>query len=214
MWRDAYKARLKAEGSNIVEAVKQTTKNGNIQQILYSPTRSDVTVNDNEGLYPCIVSDMKTFQKRRFLFLPDTEINLGDYIYHEGYTYLATDKTTSDTYPQLIGDVCNAEFPISTEITKVLIDKDDRGRPIYNEQINLNNVPCTVNSYYFQANETRNLLVPEGKVVVGVQYRADHTVKLNDEFDIHGVKYKVKDIDLTSLFNGKGVMNIIAEKVV
>lgn len=214
LWRNAYKSRLQAEGNNVVEAIKQTTKNANIQQILSSPTRTDVTLNDEDKMYPCIVSDINTFKKRRFLFLPDTKIDVGNYIHHEGYTYLATDKTTSDTYPQLIAEVCNDEFPITSTITKIEKGKDRFGKPVYEEIVNHTYVPCLVESSYSKSSDVDSFPIPSGRIEISLPYQITDNTKYNFTFNLNGDNYSVKDLDLVNVINGIGYMKIIAEKVV
>lgn len=217
----SYKARINAYGGNLKNSVMQSTKITQRESILNSPSRVDLTFNNDATLHPCIVSDIDTFKKRRFLFLPDTDISIGDYVHHEGFTYLSTEQTTSETFPQLIGELCNNNFPIKTIVTKVPRNDsngnqlfDRYGKPLFDDQTQEITTPCVVQSQYLQSSDTKQFTLPEGKITIIVPYVTPNNIILDYQFNIYGDKYKVTNIDLTNVLEDKGTIKIIAERVV
>lgn len=213
---NSYRERLLANGGNIVDATKLTTKRSQMKEITASPLRAEVYVNLDESVnYTCIPSIIKNnYEKRSFLFMPDVQINKGDYITHDGFTYLVIEINNSDTHPLATAQLCNSTFPLHTIITETLIGKDTRtNRPVYEEQLQLITVPCIIESRYTQANDTKNFQIPEDRLTISAQYKENNNAELNYEFDAYNDRYRIVDVDLTLVINGVGIIKIIAEKV-
>lgn len=222
LWLDSYKARINAEGGTVSKSVNDSTKRTAKEQILNSPSRVDVKLNDDlVQLYPCIISDIETFKKRRFLFIPDTLISIGDYVHHNNFTYLATERTTDDKFPQLIGELCNSQFPIYSTVTKTpRLDADGKqmydryGKPLYDETLETVNKPCVVKSSYLQSSDTDQFMIPEGKITIILPYITPNNITLDYQFKMYDSDYRITNIDPTNIINGQGIYTVIAERVV
>lgn len=209
MWLDAYKARMNVVG-NIKQSIEKNSKTSARNEMLSSPSLVYVSLNDNINI-PCIVNDMDTFLKRRFLFLPDTEIFIGDYIYYDGYVYLATKQTTDKIYPQLIGELCNSVFKLQLKPQRVIVDRDEFNKPIYDYIYEINEeVPCVLKDSSYET--TRNSPIPllDGAVSIKIPYNSQKIPPINYKFTINNQDYIVRNFSYENIINNKGYIEIIA----
>lgn len=118
-------------------------------------------------------------------------------------------------YRKAVIKFCNSLFPLRTGTTKVLIGNDpNTGRPIYSEEVAYTNEPCIAESQYSKSSDVNQFAIPEGRIVITMKYQTSESLVIDYEFDMYGNKYKVSDFDYTSVIDDKGIMKIIAEKVV
>ena len=211
---DAYRERVSPNGASMKDAIQNTSKRQAINYIMDSPTLTHIRLNNSPETTPVIASDKETFHKRLYLFLPDTVINVGDYIHQlDGSIYLATNQDKDEIYPQLFGDFCNSQFPSSTVISKVLIGHDPRtGRPLYEEEEIDVLMPCVSEYQSFMSNDG-SFLTPEGRLKIVVRYEDTINLELNREFFMYGTKFKIASVDLTKVIDGIGVVTVISEVV-
>ena len=189
-----YRKRVQATGETVREATEYSTKRQMVNYILDSPSLKYVFIDMQETLpVPTIINDVRTYRERKFLFLPDMNVNVGDYITYQNMTYLATDKNFSEVFPQLQGELCNADFPIHTEERRVKIGTDAMGRPIYKTEIFTISKPCVMtDKIYSQANNSP-IPLPDGAIIVKLPYSTEdsHTPKVNSTVELNGNHYKV-----------------------
>ncbi|RKJ44427.1 hypothetical protein D7X33_34890 [Butyricicoccus sp. 1XD8-22] len=214
---ESYRARLSAYGGSLQNSVKKTSKRSQEQLILNSPSRVDLQVNDELELSPCIVSDIDTFYKRRFLFLPDKAISIGNTIKHDGFTYLATDQTMNEIFPELIAQLCNSTFPIITTTTDYY--RDENGNLVYDDitgevipittttQIDL---PCVVENKYRVSDKSEQMWIAENDITVILPYHAE--IKMGMTFQMYDDIYKVINIDQTKVIGDVGILTLRGEK--
>ena len=190
----SYMARLKASGNDTQEAVKNISSIGNAQEILNSPSRSLVKHNDVE-VYS-IVSDDKKFETRRFLFVPETSIYKGEYIVHQDLTYLVTEHTIDDLYPQATGKVCNFIFPVKVAETKVIVGYNGN-RPIYDTVIETVEVASVFTNKTSNLIENQPISLPDGVSIVLMPYdpTGRSNPKVNDIIKNRNAQYKVIEIN-------------------
>lgn len=204
----AYRDRVNATG-NVIDNSKQLAT----EQIMNSPSLKYVKLNDGIDAIPCIVSDKDSFNKREFLFLPDTVINVGDYVHFDTFTYLATDRKRDEIYPELTGELCNSEFLSKTLTTKVLIGHDpNNNRPFYEEIEEVVYTPCLA-EYQSFINNNGTFLLPEGRLKITIKYDSSSNLSLNREFNMYESKFKIVDINLTKVIDGIGIATVISEVV-
>ncbi|WP_299831225.1 hypothetical protein [uncultured Metabacillus sp.] len=175
-----------------------------------------VLINDVE--FEAIVKQEKKSEDKKLVLRPDTEISVGSVVSVNNSSYLAIDflnEGINEIYPTATLKLCNSIFPIPGEITKVLIGTDPKtGRPIYDEQVTYTSEPCIVESQYSKSSEVNQFKVPEGTLVISMKYQTSEKLKIDYEFEMYGSKYKVANFDYTGVIGEKGIMKIIAEKVV
>lgn len=209
MWLDAYKARMNAVG-NIKQSIEKNSKISARNEMLSSPSLVYVSLNDSTDI-PCIVNDMDTFLKRRFLFLPDTEIFIGDYIHYDGYVYLATKQTTDKIHPQLIGEVCNNIFKLQLKPQRVIVDRDEFNKPIYDYIYEINDeVPCVLKDSPYASTKNSPIPLLDGSVSIKIPYNPQKMPPVNYKFTINNQDYIVKNLSYENIIGNKGYIEIIA----
>lgn len=216
----SYRARVLSSGKNLQESVMFDTKMGQIDYILNSPSRRDVIINmDEVNKIPAVVSDMDTFKLRRFLFMPDMQIFMGDYICHDGFVYLATDQTTDEAFPQLIAQECNFDFPLEEKITKIKIKEKPNGEPIYETIITYLVKPCVMTSNIYSTFGNSQVVLPEGSMMIYLPYaKHDPLPKINQIINTENAQYKVADLSFqhVHMFNGtnrRGYIEVRLQRV-
>ncbi len=214
---ESYRARIQSFGGNAQESMLNSTKLSQRQMILNSPTRKEVIVNDALTSQYCIVSDVKTYLERKFLFLPDYKINCGDYIHYNDYTYLVTDYKDSEEFPEGIGKLCNSTYPII--ITTTDYYRDGNGNLVYDDitgevipittttQIDL---PCVVENKYRVSDKTEQMWLAENDITVILPYHAE--IKMGMTFQMYDDIYKVINIDQTKVIGDVGILTLRGEK--
>lgn len=216
---ESYRARINANGGNAQSSMSNITKHSQRQMILNSPTRKEVIVNDDVAPQYCIVSDVKTYFERKFLFLPDFNINNGDYIHYQNFTYLVTDRKISDEFPEGIGELCNATFPLKTESTFDYF-RDDQGNIVYDdvsgEPITIPveakdiNLPCVVENKYRVSDKSEQMWVADNDITIILPYHSE--IKMGKTFEMYDDIYKIVNIDFTKVINNTGILTLRGEK--
>lgn len=110
--------------------------------------------------------------------------------------------------------LCNATFPIQSNKTQILVDYDSEGRPIFQDSYETTSLPCVATDKLYVNNADEQLPLPEGKLLIIVQFKDFEMVKENYEFTMYNSAYKVTSIDYTKVVNNKGYITIHADKVV
>lgn len=203
----SYRARVLSQGKNIAESTAYDTKRIQYDLILNSATRSDVTVNMNKSIsYPCIVSDTKTFQVRRFLFLPDTEVYMGDYICHQGFIYLVLDQTTDDKFPQCFAQVCNYDYPIKTITNKIQIGQQANGAPIYKTETTEITTPSVLTENNYTVIDDNAIPLPDSNAKIYLPYKPDEIpFERNKVLRDRDSQYRILDPIYSKVFKFCGV---------
>jgi len=205
----AYRDRVNAMGNSIQESMINNSKNLTTEQIMNSPSLSYVKLNDGIDSLPCIVSDKDSFNKREFLFLPDSIINVGDYIHHDTFTYLATDRMRNEIYPELTGELCNETYRVKGGQTKQIVGHDEyTSKPIYDYIDEAFDVPCVMTTKTYSTADNSPIPLPDGAAIVKLPYIEGMIPKVNDEFDHRGSQYQVTNVSYTNVINEVGYIEI------
>lgn len=217
---ESYKARLRNEGGSIQGASSRVTKLAQIELINKSPSRSTVGLHSKDNTQFAIVSDIDTYERRRFLFYPDVKVYKGDYIYHDDFTYLTVSHTTDDKFPQSIAMICNYDFPVRTEEyeSDVIIGRRPNGSPIYKTEKITHFIPSAVTSKIYSQVDNSILPLPDGAMTVYLPYRPDEPMPEKDqELLVYDSQYYVADIIKTNIlkFNGieKGFLELRLQRM-
>lgn len=212
---DAYRKRVNPKNSAtpMQDTIKDTTKRQQTNLMLNSPSLSHITLNDEATARPAIVSDIDTFHKRRVLFLPDSVVNVGDYVKIQNDTYLATDMKKSEIHPELFVELCNETY-ILDKSTKVVVGKDSMGRPIYDIIENKIPLPCVLNTKGYTVAENAAISLPDGSAIVKLPYRTDLTIKVNDKLAFQNRSYEVRNISMDEVYKEKGYIEIQLQREV
>lgn len=209
----SYRDRVNANGNTLQDAVKNTTKRQTTDFILNSPSKRYVKLNNEIEDRPCIVSDKDSFNKRLFLFLPDSAINVGDYIHYDTFTYLATDRKRDEIYPELTGELCNEVYRIEN-IIKQVVGEDDFGRPIYDEIDGSEFLPCVITTTTSNAEDNNPIQLPIGTAIARIPYIEGMIPKINEEYKTQTAQYQVKNVSYEHVVNGIGYLEILLRREV
>lgn len=212
---EAYKKRMGALGANRQEMTDNVTKINQHNMLINSPSKREVKVNDEDAMRPCLVSDVETFYKRRFLFLPETEVRLGDYIYYENKIYLTTDKKTGDIYPESFADFCDKVIEVS--LGKIRIDTgevDYQGRPVYKEEEIIEDVPANTSTKVYSALSNQPISLPTGAIIIKIPYKEEYDIPLNHVIELDKKEYRVMDRLYNVLTPEEGIIELHAQREV
>lgn len=212
-----YVKRLNSEGVNSRDAYLKQSKIIAGRQICNSPNRYDVYLNLNTNeVHYCITKDKSNNKKRKFIFTPETKVNIGDYVTQGDDTYLLSEKDTNDVTPTLTGDFCSAKFTVKLSDEKVLIGYDKLNRPIY-ETITgeVKELPCVVkmndaSTAIADVNEPVNLLA--NQVMITIPYTEAPSIELNEQFNLYNETYRIIRSDPSSSINKVGILRITGER--
>lgn len=204
----SYRDRIGVSGSTSQDALHKSTKRQNYNYILDSPSKSDVLLNEEVETRPCIVSNRESFNKRLFLFLPDTKVNIGDYIHYDTFTYLATDRNRDDIYPELTGELCNEVFKIKGNETRTIVGEDAFGRPLYDYLTEEFDLPCVMTTKTYSTADNSAIPLPEGAMIVKIPYIENMTPNVNAEFKIWEEDYQITDVSYINVIHKVGYIEI------
>lgn len=153
-----------------------------------------------------IVSDKDTFYKRTILFRPDEDTQLGSYLQYDNKTYLTTNISDVDGYPQAFVEFCNFELLIKVEKIRVEVGKDNLGRPIYDYIGEDYTIPSVATSKIYSTLDNSQMPLPVGALYVYIPYHEKIDVPVNSEFDMYGDTFQVTTVSKVNLLkdeNGK-----------
>lgn len=213
---NAFRKRTQADGITAKDSVNVSTKRQMANYFLDSLTLSHVYINMDETLeILSIVSDIRTYFERRFLFLPDLKVEVGDYITYKQYTYLATNKIESEIYPQLLAELCNTEFPYQSEERKVKDGVDNVGRPIYRIEKVITNIPCVMSDKIYSQADNSPIPLPDGNVIVKIPYVnvSKKLPKINTTVEIYQNQYQITSVSMEFVTNGVGYIEVQLQRI-
>ncbi|MGE6488919.1 hypothetical protein [Paenisporosarcina sp. NPDC076898] len=128
------------------------------------------------------------------------KVNQGDVVEHEGNKYLIVTESISKRHNKYknIMEHCNAALTVISGTTKVIVDYDDLGRPIYDDIEEVYEVPCVIGfNRIGSPNNTGGMMVLQNSLMAKISKNDDNVlyVKVNNEYTVEGKKYKVSHID-------------------
>jgi len=128
------------------------------------------------------------------------KVNQGDVVEHEGSKYLIVTESISKRHNKYknIMEHFNAALNVVGATTRVIVDYDDLGRPIYDDIEEMYEVPCVIGfNRIGSPNNTGGLMVIENSLMAKIPKNDDNVlyVKVNNEYTVEGKKYKVSHID-------------------
>lgn len=211
---DKYKKILSSQGSNLGEFVINNSKSSAHQSFINSPTVKDVIVDEVPDRAIVSISS-KDFFDRQFLFPPDYDkAKLGSYIKFKDYTYLIMRTNDDDVYPNFHGKFCNEDFLIAMKTERVKVSTGNGYT--YKNVTETESVPIVVDSKGYSIADNAVLPLPEGRVVMYMQYKPIYLekIKINYEFELFKTKYKISDIQLDNVYKDSGYLTLSAQRVV
>lgn len=215
---EKFRNRMTRNGSDRQTATKERSKKIVYNRIMKSPSLSYVKVNDEKEKYPVIISQDKRYLEKRFLFLPDTKVTAGSLITEDnGRVYLALNRDDDDIYPQLLCELCNHDFVITTESKKVIIDYNEMGMPIYEEQVKEMTVPSVLYTNVYSTLGNTSVSLPSGALIVRIPYDEEYLkyIHKNDPYEMNTGTYRITEISREYVIYGEeGFVEITLQRKV
>lgn len=210
-----YRNRLRLMGSDVKTSTINSTKTSVNNAFTNSLFTDFIKVNGIQ--FEANITQKKESSDKQVLFRPDTKIDIGSVVEIKGKSYLVIDfigEGINEIYPTAKLKLCNSTFPIQSNKSQILVGTDSEGRPIYQDTYETTYLPCVVTDKLYVNNADEQLPLPEGKLLIIVQFIDFNMVKENYEFTMYNSAYKVTSIDYTKVVNNKGYITIHADKVV
>ncbi|MEM5592744.1 hypothetical protein AAHH67_15245 [Niallia circulans] len=196
------------------DPITLANKQAAIQEFDGSYFTKQVIVDNVE--YIAMVKQEKKDEDKKLIFKPDVKVNKGSVVTIGDLYYLINNflgDGVYEIYPTATLKQCNSFFPAITDKTRVLIGRDDDGRPVYEEVEQKVNVPCIVEpSISINTDKVDQLLLPKGSIKISLKYAKYMNINSNDKFEMYGNRYEIEDIDYSKVINEIGIMVIYAKK--
>lgn len=212
----AYRDRVLGQGESYADGLMSSTKRQVTRYILDSPSLRYVHLNMFNTIdVPCIVSNVHTYEKRRFLFLPDMKVHTGDYITYQNMNYLATDMTLVEGYQELFGELCSIDFPITVKETRVKTGTDIFGKPEYRTDKIYISKPAVMTDKIYSQVDNSPMPLPEGTIIVKLPYSTnkDEIPKINVIVDIYDSQYKITAVNFQKEINDDGYIQVQLQRI-
>ena len=215
---EVFRNRMKADGNTYTESLINRTKRVETRRFLGSPTLSYVDIEELGKDVPTIISEDDRVLKKRFLFLPDTEIKVGMIVHQrdKGNKYLALQRSDDDIYPQLFAELCNHDFEIR-KTERILTGHTPQGRPIYEDFVTTEMVPSVLYTNVYSTLSNVEISLPSGALIVRIPYKDEYAelIQKNDEYEMNTGKYIVTEVDLGYVVYGKeGFLEVTLQRKV
>ncbi|MCP1159441.1 hypothetical protein [Bacillus infantis] len=207
-FKERYLTRLNNTVSNL-----DKSKYGLSMKFETSPSYKLVKVNGIDT--DSIVYTDSQYDEQTIIFKPDSIVDIGSVVEFNEKQYLLISFFESDLTPKGELKLCNSALPIQSGKTRVLIGHHPRtGEPIYDwvegeEKL----VPCVTETKYSIREDNDKIPIPDGTMLVTMQYQESLPIQHNFEFSMYDERYKVLNVDKTKVLNGKGIIVITAERV-
>lgn len=207
----AFYGRMNAGGTDHRESFMSSTKRQVYNYIMNSPSRRTVDemelVEQADKTYKLmhkeskysIVSDKETFYKRTVLFLPDEDTKLGSYLQYDNKTYLTTNISDVDGYPQAFVEFCNFELLIKVEKIKIQVGTDNFGKPVWEYIGEDYTIPAVATSKIYSTLDNSQMPLPVGALYIYIPYHEKIDIPLNYEFDMYGDTFQVTTVSKVNL---------------
>lgn len=197
------------------ERLADHTKQSFIKMFIGNPNYRLLSINGLQ--YETLYSQGKNSDEKSLLFTPNTKVDIGSVVEMNSNSYLIMDfqgEGINEIYPSAVLKRCNSTYPIKSNKTRVLKGQDDDGRNVYEDSYDTNFIPCIVENKISAGKDNGQLPLPEGRINITMKYQSADNLKINSEFEMYGNVYRIIDFDMTKVMNNKGIMVVLAERVV
>lgn len=156
-----------------------------------SPSYRKIFINgvESDGVFR-----RKKFNQVNFLFRPFQLVDIGSYIDLEGRTYIVQDFIENEIYPKAHTSLCN----------RFLRWRDKQG--------DIQEFQCLMQGTTYKEDQGGNKIIyhSNGELTVQVQYNTyTKTIKPLMRFIFDETVYEVSSIDLTNVYEDKGVLKLV-----
>lgn len=187
-----YHKMIGANNSNVTQAYINDSAVHVNQMFNSSPSYRKILINGEES--DGIIRRNK-FNQVNFLLRPFQTVDIGSYVEAKGRTYIVQDFIENEIYPKAKTSLCN----------RFLRWKDDQG--------NIQEFKCAIQGTTYEEDEGENKKIihnSDGELTVQVQYNMyTKMIKPQMRFIFDGTVYEVSSIDLTNVYEDKGVLKLV-----
>ncbi|MFS1518502.1 hypothetical protein V1503_18875 [Bacillus sp. SCS-151] len=175
----------------------------------------DATINNHDTAKVLIYEKYDSDSETKKVIGYTQHIERGNLLTIDGLHWLITSfPEDNKIYRKAEIRLCNATFPHEYNKTRVLLGYDRDGKPIYDDVVEYEHIPCIAETKYTSTFNNDQLPLPDGHIKLILQYRVSESITVNREFEMYKNTYKITDIDYTKVINDKGIMVILAERMV
>lgn len=208
---DKFKKRMVLNGQSTKDRLVRQSRRVAKNKFKTSPSFDIVDVDGK--LTEVIVNRTNDYDIKLIHFHYDYRPIVGSNIKLQEDVFILMEKDRDVVYSFGKMERCNSTFRVQVgKAEKIQIGTDDRGRPVYDLVAKYKNEPCIIRDKYYSSNDNASLPLPEGKVDIFMKYQQADNLAVNEEFDLHGKKYKISDVSYVGVVNSEGVMRIHAER--
>ncbi|MGD6876776.1 hypothetical protein [Bacillus infantis] len=206
-FKERYLTRLNNTVSNL-----DKSKYGLSMKFESSPSYKLVKVNGIDT--DSIVYTDSQYDEKTIIFKPDSIVDIGSVVEFNEKQYLLISFFESDLTPKGELKLCNSTLPIQSGKTRVLIGHDRDGRPVYKDMYSVDKMePCIAETRIQSSSGNEQLPLPDGHLKITLKYQEADNIQPNKQFSMYGNTFKITDVDLTKVINGKGIMIVSAERI-
>lgn len=119
-----------------------------------------------------------------------------------------------DMYYCGVINLCNQHFKVKVDETKTLVGTDKIGRPIFETTPVYYETPCVISNKFQAMGDDKPINLPTGQILITIPYSPTSQLKEGLVFSMYGENYKIIDRDFSYVVDGRGVLQIIAQRVV
>lgn len=207
-----YKKRVTLNGDTSTEASINRSKEDFNRRFKTSPSYYLSSI-DGEPI-DTIVNTTRDYNIKLVNFRHDYTVRVGSVVNYKGENYLIMEKDKDEIYVKAKMELCNNVFQIETGRERTLVGENEHGAPVFREEVTYRQEPCIVREKFYSTNDNAQLPLPEGHLLIVMQYQEAPNISINSEFTLYGKKYSISDVGYTSVINGEGTMEISAEREV
>jgi hypothetical protein len=220
---DDYIVRINVTGNSIAEAQTNATVLSINAAFNDSPWYKLVTIDGVEK--DAQIQDMQSVVRsntlmtilttNKFILLkPYESANLGSIVEYDNYTYIVTDFIVDNPlFPKGKIEQCNTTIDIITSTTETVTGTDSMGRPIVEKTPVPTTLPCLFVGNLTSSSMNNEINQPRDTVKFTVQYNnTSKLIKEGDNYTFYDRSYKVKSIDHTNIYNGVGLIQVLADR--
>jgi hypothetical protein len=216
---DTYRKLLDIKGGSMQGSQKESLKQNILSNFYNSPSYYQVTINNSPTTSDVwITDDSETKELKRITTKPDADVlNVGDVVNWNGANWLTliVDDMSGIYYRGTL-ELCNSTLTIQSPPTQVDTGlTDGMGRPIITETPSTStNYPCIVKSNgYLRKQTDEQINLPEGRMLISIQYTTNPMIVENAEFTMYNRKYKIISCDYTNVMDNKGIITLTVDRL-
>ncbi|WEG18504.1 hypothetical protein PQ478_08480 [Alkalihalophilus pseudofirmus] len=206
---------LEARANNTKQVVNQTFgRSPSVKAVSYEgiETEAMISYEKRSNEYTQSQSD-----QRSFTFKPNFHAEIGGIIEMDDDIYVVYDSNESELLPVYYALKSNNHIRVKIGEEREITGYTSIGQPIYGSVKPIFfERPCyaTVNARFNVYTEFDSKInAPSGRMLIFFPYSEDQDLKDGMEFNMFGDRYRIINVDITRVSNGKGITRLFTDKI-